>query len=214
MALATRHIDDRTEALSTLPGLVVRREDDAATMAALQGRTEVEMSERFAAGHRAWVAWLHDEPAAWGWSATLAANIGELGSSFRLAPGQRYLWNFVTLKQYRGMGIYPRLLAAIMADEAAEAERFWIAWAPENHASGAGIRKAGFTAVAELSFDRTGRPAVASLVPGGGSLAARTLNLPESDDLALCWRCARAREMACAAGACSCDYQRPEIICV
>jgi GNAT superfamily N-acetyltransferase len=216
MPFAARHRTDPMPQLDALPGLVARREEDAAAMAALQGRSEAEMLRRFEAGHRAYVAWRDGEPAAWGWVATRSADIGELGSSFAIPAGERYLWNFVTLAAHRGLGIYPRLLEAIVRAESREAERFWIAYAPENHASGAGIRKAGFVALAELSFDAAGRPALRSLTPGGGRVASRVLGLPEAmDDLAQCWRCVRAGRgsMSCAPGHCSCDYQVPKSGC-
>jgi GNAT superfamily N-acetyltransferase len=216
MPFAARHRTDPTPRLDALPGLAVRREQSASVMAALQGRTEAEMTRRFEAGHRAYVAWREGQPAAWGWVATRAAEIGELGSTFAIPAGERYLWNFVTLAAHRGLGIYPRLLEAIVRAESREAERFWIAYAPENHASAAGIRKAGFLAVAELSFDADGRAALRALTPGGGRVAARVLGLPEAHrPLAPCWRCVRAGRgtMSCAAGRCRCDYQRPDAGC-
>jgi len=217
MPLAIRHLNDPAPSWTPLPSLEVRREIDASIMAALQGRTEAEMENRFSAGHRAYLAYWDGEPAAWGWVATRSADIGELGSTFAIPSGERYLWNFVTLKSHRGMGIYPRLLDAIVRAQSAEAERFWIAYAPENHASGSGIRKAGFTTVAELSFNASGQPVVRGTVRGGGAEAAQVLGLPEVDDtLAPCWRCVRMGMRAaasCSAGQCSCDYQRAESGC-
>ena len=96
------------------------------------------------------------------------------------------------------------------------ADRFWIIYAPENRASGSGIAKAGFTNLAELSFDATGRAAVRALIAGGGSAAATLLGVPEiSGDLSLCWRCVRAGNTtsSCSSGSCSCDYQRKERAC-
>ena len=46
MPFAARHRDDPTPPLEPLPDLAVRRETDAALMAALQGRGEVEMARR------------------------------------------------------------------------------------------------------------------------------------------------------------------------
>ena len=217
MSFATRHRHDPAPVLSTLAGLLVRREHDAAVMAALQARPEADIARRLAGGHRAYVARLDDVPAAWGWVATRSAEIGEMGMTFVIPVNERYLWNFVTAKPFRGLGIYPRLVDAIVRAESAEAERFWIAAAPENHASGAGIRKAGFTLVATLSFDGAGRPAVAAVAPGGGRTASRVLGLRESaDSLAPCWRCIRAgksSEAACREGRCCCDYQQPDFSC-
>ena len=216
MPFAARHRRDPVPPMDALPGLVVRPEASAAVLAAVQGRSEAEIQRRFDAAHRAYVAWRDGEPAAWGWVATRTAEIGELGSSFEIPAGERYLWNFVTLPAHRGQGIYPRLLDAIVRAESREAERFWIAYAPENHASGAGIRKAGFVALAELSFDAAGRPALKGLIPGGARVASRVLGLPEATNaLAACWRCVRAGRGAtsCAAGRCRCDYQVPKSGC-
>ncbi len=216
MPFAMRHRDDSMAVLPSLPSFAVRRELDADSMAALQGRHPAEMTRRFEAGHRAYVAWLAGAPAAWGWVATTMAEIGEVGAVFPIAEGERYLWNFVTLPTHRGIGIYPQLLQAILRAESEEAERFWIAYAPENHASGSGITKAGFTTLAEMSFDVTGRPALHAMAPGGATIASRVLGLRESNEpLAPCWRCVKAGRagMACAEGSCTCDYQRPKSGC-
>ncbi len=173
------------------------------------------MAERFSDGHRAYVAWIDGEPAAWGWAATSTARIGELEATFAIPAGEQYLWNFVTLPAFRGRGIYPRLLDAIVHSESAEADRFWIAYAPENHASGTGIQKAGFAVVAELSFDADGHPAIRSEGWSSGAGATVVLGLPETEEvLAACWRCVRAgKSHTCAPGTCTCDYQRPEKAC-
>ena len=216
MPFAVRHRRDPIPQLDPLPGLAVRREDDAAVMAALQGRSEAEMTRRMTAGHRAYVAWRDGEPAAWGWVATATADIGELGASFTLPRGERYLWNFVTRPEHRGLGVYPRLVDAIVRAEAREAERFWIAYAPENHASGTGIRRAGFVTLADLSFDAAGRAALRDVVKGGARVASRVLGVPEAHEpLAPCWRCVRAGRgtMSCAPEQCRCDYQRAHSGC-
>ena len=216
MPFAARHHTDPTPTLAPLAGLEVRREQCSATMAALQGRPESDIQRRFDAGNRAYVAYLNGEAAAFGWVATRSAEIGELGSTFAIPAGERYLWNFVTLAPFRGLGIYPRLVDAIVRRESREAQRFWIAYAPENHASGSGIRKAGFTDLAELSFDAEGRPALRSIVPGAAHVVSRLIGVPEAHDaLTPCWRCVRAGRgvMYCAPGQCQCDYQVPASGC-
>lgn len=217
MPLAVRHRHQPSPHLSPLPGVVVARETDPQFMATLQGRAEHVMMRRFADGHRAYVAWSSGVPAAWGWVATRVAHIGELGSTFDITDDARYLWNFVTLPAHRGLGIYPRLLDAIVRAESVQAERFWVAYAPENHASGIGIRKAGFTDVATLSFDASGAPAVGDLVSGGAQAAAAFLGIRAAEEaLAPCWKCARKSAPAmssCHAGSCACDYQRVEVSC-
>jgi len=214
--IALRRHSDPTPTLAPLAGLTVRREENASTLATLQRRDRCDIQRRFDAGHRAYVAFLHGAPAAFGWVATRSAEIGELASTFAIPRGERYLWNFVTLEPYRGLGIYPRLVDAIVCAESREAERFWIAYAPENRASGSGIRKAGFTALAELSFDDAGAPALRPIVPGAARIVSRLLGLPEAQAaLTPCWRCVRAGRgvMYCADGECECDYQIPTSGC-
>jgi len=83
--------------------------------------------------------------------------------------------------------------------------------------AGAGIRKAGFIALAELSFDADGRAALKELAPGGARVASQVLGVPEAmQELAPCWRCVRAGRgnLSCKSGQCQCDYQRPETGCV
>ena len=216
MPFATRRRNDPMPQLAPLPSIEVHQVRDAAFMAALQGRPLDDVQRRLDDGHRAYVAWWNEEPVAWGWVATRIASIGEIGASFEIPPGERYLWNFVTLPSHRGLGIYPRLLQAIVRAESAEARRFWIGYAPENRASGAGIAKAGFATSAEVSFDVSGRAAVRALVPDGGAAVARVLGIRETTEgLTPCWRCVRAGRgaMSCAEGACACDYQKKESGC-
>ena len=83
-----------------------------------------------------------------------------------------------------------------MRAESRDAERFWIAYAPENHASGAGIAKAGFVALAEMSFDADGRPALQRDGAWWRRRASRVLGLPRIGGAAravLALRASRAR---------------------
>lgn len=217
MPIAFRHRSDASPFKTPVEGMAVHRESDPMVMSQLQGRQLSEIESRFASGHRAYLATIDGVPAAWGWVATSSATIGELKASFSLPSTDRYLWNFVTLAAFRGRGIYPQLLDAIVEAESVDGERFWIAYAPENHASGIGIKKAGFELIADLSFDRAGRPVVRDIRTDGGSAASRLLGLPAiTEAVAQCWKCARGPEPAtssCASGVCSCDYQRAEQVC-
>ena len=219
MALALRHRDDTIAAMPALAPLSTRREMDPAVMARLQGKSIADIARRFALGHRAYVACWNGEPVSWGWVATREAEIGELKLRFAIPAGDRYLWNFVTLPSHRGLGIYPRLIDAIVRAESELAERFWIAYAPENHASESGIRKAGFVTYAELSFDMTGKPALRVVAPDEAA-AANMFGVPLSDDLSACWRCGAAAASATTQSSCAtttksccCDYQQPEVTC-
>jgi GNAT superfamily N-acetyltransferase len=215
MPIAIRDRNVEPVALPPLPALQVRRTSDARLMADLQRRPIEEMIRRFADGHRAYVAWYDGVAAAFGWVATRVAEIGELKAHIEVPKGHRYLWNFVTLPSHRGLGIYPRLLNEIVRAEST-AERFLIAYAPENRASGSGITKAGFTLVADMSFDDLGHASVATRRGEDAADVARFVGLPlTTAALTPCWKCVRAGRgpMACEAGKCRCDYQRPDVTC-
>lgn len=216
MSLAMMELDE-VPRLWPDPEISAAEAVDVEMISALTGRSAEEIERRFAAGHRAYVATWAGIPAAFGWVATRTASMGELGLTLTIDPTDRYLWNFVTLSAFRGRGIYPRLLLEILAAESAlGASRFWIAYAPENHASGSGIERAGFTHVAELSFDATGTAAVRPVVEGIGPRVSALLGVPETAAaLTPCWKCVRAGRgtMYCAPGECACDYQRPSVEC-
>jgi GNAT superfamily N-acetyltransferase len=176
-----------------------------------------EVRARRKDGHRPYVAYLHDAPVAYGWVATREASIGELDLIIALPSSDRYLWDFATLPEWQGRGLYPRLLQAILRQEAQQAERFWIIYAPENLPSGAGMRKAGFIPAAELSFDADRQVRLAPLgAYERARAAAELLGVPLIDDpLAPCWCCqsgeaADATSTACwpqpglEAAACTC----------
>ena len=103
-------------------------------------------------GHRPYVARMDGQPVAYGWLATSKVSIGELDINVELPPDDRYLWDFATLPNWQGRGLYPRLLQSILEQEIQNAKRFWIIHAPENLPSGAGMSKAGFEFVGQLSF--------------------------------------------------------------
>lgn len=69
------------------------------------------------------------------------------------APGRLYFYNFHTLKEYRGRGLYPALLLSmrqILSEEGAS--EFIIDVNTRNTASTRGVEKAGFEAIAEITF--------------------------------------------------------------
>lgn len=215
MSLAVRHRDSTTASLPALAGMHVKHVLDARLMARLQNRTEAEIHRRYDDEHRSYVAFIGSDAAAWGWVATRTACIGELDAEFRIPRRSRYLWNFVTVPAHRGKGIYPRLLDAIVRAESVHADEFWIAYAPENRASAAGIHKAGFRTVATLSFDQAGGPAIIGITIEAGRAAADLLGLPQTTSpLSQCWRCARSMSpSSCRTGSCCCDYQQPQVTC-
>jgi GNAT superfamily N-acetyltransferase len=200
---------------------------DRAELVALTGLPREEIEARFAAGHRCSVAYLGSVAAAYGWVAGAEASIGELDVSFRLTGADRYLWDFQTLPEWRGRGLYPRLLQRILWNEGLDEARFWIINAPENLASARGIQKAGFRVVGDLAFAQDdGR---AGLVPatdhdraaiGAGLLGVPLIQATTSVGVSPCWCCiiAALREGGQAAcwptgtlQAMPCSCRRPDV---
>ena len=137
---------DSSANLAQLPGFDVDIAADYQLLAELARLDLAEVLARVRGGHRPYMARLGGAPVAYGWSALRRASIGELGLEFAVPTGNRYLWDFATLPAWRGIGIYPRLLHAIVRRESVEAARFWIGHVDGNHASQRGITKAGFSA--------------------------------------------------------------------
>jgi GNAT superfamily N-acetyltransferase len=215
MALATWWNSDPLPELSPLPGFRAGVAYDNAALARLNRIPIAEVLARRRDGHRPYIAHLDGTPAAYGWVATRAASIGELRLTIGLPRADRYLWDFATLPEWRGRGVYPRLLQAILRRESRAAERFWIIYAPENLPSGAGMWKAGFTPVAELSFDAERQVRLApSAAAGRARAAAQLLGVPLADDpLAPCWCCQGGEDSACwprqgGTRACTCAVER------
>ncbi len=233
MGLATWWQGDAIPHIDTLADLSVAQSKDAVELAKLTELDPREVQHRLDGHHRAYVAHLHGTPVAYGWVATSGASIGELGLSFVLAAGDRYLWDFKTLPAWRGRGIYPRLLQAILRQEAHDAERFWIIHAPENGSSEAGIRKAGFQFVGELSFHRHGgvgqrpleqaeRARIGAALLGATFIERQTTSGPTRLELAPCWCCVidaqrqerPASEVACWPSTPSARTAAPSCTCI
>lgn len=196
MALMTWWRGDVLPALPALPGFAARRSSDAEQIAALNQISAGAAAARLDAGHHAYLAALDGRPVGYGWAATSAASIGEVGLAFGLPSDERYLWDFATLPAYRGRGLYPRLLQAILRAEAAT--RAWILHAPENGPSGAGIARAGFRPVGRLGFRADGSVALGAIRDDARAWwGAALLGVPLTDGaVAACWCCPRD-ERAC-----------------
>ena len=160
---------DPLPTLPPLPDFITAPADDR-TFAAAAGIDveEVVTTRRF--GNQPYLARFAGEPVAYGWSTGSRVEIGEVGLSFTLPPGERYLWGFVTREQWRGRGIYPHLLRAILRHEESERARYWIGHDPGNQASAKGILKAGFGRVGDVYRLTEGRLV---LVPVGPIERAR-----------------------------------------
>jgi GNAT superfamily N-acetyltransferase len=189
MALATWWASDPLMELAPLAGFHVRPAADDAQLAAINRITIAEVEQRRRAGHLPYVGSMGGTAVTYGWVATREASIGELNLVFPIAAESRHLWDFATLPEWRGRGLYPRLLQAIV--QAERAERFWIIHAPENLPSGAGMQKAGFQAVGQLSFQRDHRLGLIPLgLPERARVGAALLRVALIEDgLSPCWRC-------------------------
>ncbi|MCX7624224.1 MAG: hypothetical protein N2Z82_10810, partial [Thermomicrobium sp.] len=142
------------------------------------GSPPAELLARRRDGHRPVVALVGDVPVAYGWVATRRAHIGALDLTFTVPERERYLWDFFTAPAWRGWGIYPRLLQAIVR-ETLDADRFWIGYDAPNVASARGIAKAGFRKVVEIVRLPDGRLALRPVGPPERvTAAARLLGLP------------------------------------
>ena len=149
MPFATWWRGDPLPDLPPLPSLSTRRVTRWEETRRVTGLTENRVLLRYQAGHRLYAAFLEDEPVAYGWAAKQSGGIDELDFSFAVPPGNCYLWDFVTLPAWRGRGVYPHLLQAILREEDA-VNRFWIGYEAHNEASARGIAKAGFRVVGDL----------------------------------------------------------------
>jgi hypothetical protein len=167
--------DDALPALPVLPGLSTVPVDADELLAAFPALDRRQAIDRQEQGHRPWLARMACEPVAYGWSAARSAAIGELGITFQVPPGNRYLWDFVTLPPWRGRWIYPRLLQAIIAGEL-DADHFWIGHDFANGASARGILRAGFQTVGALYHQLDGAFGLVA-APGHGDRAAAAVAL-------------------------------------
>ena len=192
MSFATFWSEDTLTPIGSLPGVTAGPTSDWDELAEINHISRAEVIDRINNGHRPYVARMDGQPGAYGWLATRKISIGELDINVELPPDDRYLWDFATLPDWQGRGLYPRLLQAILEQEIQNAKRFWIIHAPENLPSGAGMSKAGFEFVGQLSFTADGK---VGLAPYSDSterarIGADLLQVPLIESvLAPCWSC-------------------------
>jgi GNAT superfamily N-acetyltransferase len=149
MPVATWWRGDPSPVLLPTPGLTVRRVTRWDEARAVTDLTEDRVVRRFQDGNSLYAAFLNGQPAGYGWLARETGRIDELHLAFTLPSPDVYLWDFVTLPAFRGRGVYPHLLQAILrADDGVD--RFWIGYEGQNRASARGIEKAGFRVVGDL----------------------------------------------------------------
>jgi GNAT superfamily N-acetyltransferase len=191
MSLYTFSQNDLMPSLNPLKGLRFEESTDITLLSKMSGASEEEIVKRLANDHIAFIAFLYDTPAAFGWMARGKARIGELGHDLILPIGNRYLWNFRTLPSFRGNNIYPLLMQYILSFESKKAERFWIIHAPENKASLKGIRKAGFRYAGKLYLSSKGEVTLEpDEISPEENQVIKSMGFRLSDeDGASCWGC-------------------------
>src|SRR5687768_12468145 len=192
MSFATFWVEDTFTPIPRLPGFTVGPALDWHELAEINRLSHAEVMGRRNDGHHPFVARIYGQPVAYGWLATSKISIGELNINVELPPDDRYLWDFATLRDWQGRGIYPRLLQSILEREIQNAKRFWIIHAPENLPSGAGMSKAGFEFVGQLSFTQDGQVGLApySDTTERACIGADLLQVPLIESvLAPCWDC-------------------------
>lgn len=149
MPVATWWRTDPLPDLPSVPGLAVRRVTRWEEARQVTGLTEDRVVARHQDANALYAAFLDEQPAGYGWLARQTGRIDELELVFELPRTDVYLWDFVTLPAFRGRGVYPQVLQAIIREEDG-ISRFWIGYDGHNLASGRGIAKAGFRVVGDL----------------------------------------------------------------
>ena len=216
MSLYTFSTKSPVPPLKQIPGLHIEESTDITLLSQMGGITTGEVVERLANDNLAFIAFFNGRPAAFGWMAKGRARIGELAHDFVLPLRNRYLWNFRTIAEFRGRGIYPLLLQCILQYEGAKAERFWIIHAPENRSSSRGIQKAGFRYLGKLYVRADGSAGfeVGSISTEERNIIADMDFHVSNEPAARCWNCSspylknRREECCCSEAGEICSSKR------
>ena len=191
MSLYTLSKNDILPSIKLPAALNIEECSNIDLLAQLGTTTVDDVIKRMANDHTAFVAYMNNEPAAFGWMARGKARIGELNHEMILPIGNRYLWNFRTMEAFRGRGIYPALLQYIIRFESKKTDRFWIIHAPENQSSLNPIKKAGFQYAGRLYCDKTGSVRIEHTATSSTYkklLREMDIRLSEEEP-ASCWNC-------------------------
>lgn len=174
--------------LPPLTGFAARLVTDKALLAQLHALDEVAIQARFDEGARCYGAFLDDVAVGYGWVGTKVGHVQQIGLEWTLGEVDCALWDFATLPAYRGRGVYPHLLQAIIRAKAAYGARFWIGHQGQNVASQRGIMKAGLilhnltilTAEGQIEQRPQGDLARAMADPMVPAAEAHSQNMPEA----------------------------------
>ncbi|HET8852948.1 MAG TPA: GNAT family N-acetyltransferase [Ktedonobacteraceae bacterium] len=107
--------------------------------------------QRFARGCHCYAGRIDGKLATYGWVTYNEEGIGELGLNFRLKAAEAYIWDCATLPAYRGLRLYPALLAYILGElQSLSMHRAWIGADTDNLASQSGLALVGFQPVVDV----------------------------------------------------------------
>jgi GNAT superfamily N-acetyltransferase len=206
MSLYTLKTTDPLPVIKLPPGLTMQECTDVDLLALMGATTGEDVVKRIANDHVAFVAYVNNIPAAFGWMARGKARIGELAHDLILPVGNRYLWNFRTMEAFRGLGIYPALLQFIIHWEKEKANRFWIIHAPENRSSLTGIRKTGFHYVGKIYSNEGAATIENTPLSRNSHMLLTEMDITISnEEPASCWNCSspylKNRNPACCCAA-------------
>ncbi len=113
--------------------------------------------ERFIGNRRCFVLKVGGQIATYGWVSHGAEAVGELERTFQLRETDAYIWDCVTLPDYRGMRCYSVFLSHVMSQLHKEGTpRIWIGASQQNTPSVKGFVNAGFSHVLDLTYRRLG----------------------------------------------------------
>jgi GNAT superfamily N-acetyltransferase len=152
MAIGVWQPGDSLPMLPPLPSFAVFPSTDLQQIAHLNDISLAEAARRVQEGNNFYYATLEDQTVAYGWIATQCGGINELQFYFTLPTQELYLWDFKTFPDYRGRGIYPHFLQALLRQHEQTAKRFWIMYKPDNAAARSSIIKAGFHIIGDFTI--------------------------------------------------------------
>ncbi len=124
----------------------------AGELAAAMGFADAEpVLHRLSLGRDCYIARVADQLVAYGWLTFDQEDIGELGLSIRLLPGEAYIWDCVTLLAFRGQRLYPALLFHMLSQlQQTGFQRAWIGMDADNLPSQTGAALAGFQPIIDI----------------------------------------------------------------
>ena len=114
MALGTWWRGDILPELPPLQSFSAHISTDTTLIANMNDLSVQAVEARMHSGNDPYVAYIGETPVAYGWFAIQNAGVREIQLSFTLPPHNSYLWDFQTLPEWRGRGIYPHFLQAIL----------------------------------------------------------------------------------------------------